>query len=234
MFADVVDDGSCAPALLSRLMSSREEREDVDVPRSDHAEMPSVDRRDLGEAEAFGDGHDGGVDGTQRQVGVAEDEFGGPAPVPGFETDDGQVAVAQRSEECRYGSCACFSREQVAGFGDDGRRQSEDVTTQVGGGEQVHAGAMVAITSQDGCDDWASVDQDHAGRRPRPSARISSTRSDTSDADPSATANQAGGHGRSWPTAVSLALRSETAAGTCSSGSCSTSSRNSSRGVLTW
>ena len=62
--------------------------------------MPPVDRGDLGEAEAFGDGHDRGVDGSQREVCVAEYEFGGPPPVAGFEID-GQVAAGQWSDSTR-------------------------------------------------------------------------------------------------------------------------------------
>lgn len=44
--------------------------------RAHHAEVASVDGRDLFDAETFGSGHDGGVDGTQWQVPVARDQFG--------------------------------------------------------------------------------------------------------------------------------------------------------------
>lgn len=60
MFADVVVDNSCAPALLSRLMSTGQEREGVDVPGSDDADVSPVGRGDLREAEAFGHRYDQG------------------------------------------------------------------------------------------------------------------------------------------------------------------------------
>lgn len=69
--------------------------------------------------------------------------------------------------------------------------------------------------------------------RSNPSARISSTRSDTSSADPSAIPNHDGGHTRGTGTASTRDRNADTTAGTCSSGNRSTSSRNSSRGPLT-
>jgi hypothetical protein len=96
---------------------------------------------------------------------------------------------------------------------------------------------VMTIAGQRGRDDGAGINQDHPVRRPRPSATISSTRCDTSGADPSATANHTDRHCRSRPTSLSRARRasrSDAAAATCSSGTRARSSRSSSRGVLTW
>ena len=88
------------------------------------------------------------------------------------------------------------------------RRRARDAAEQANEHEHQAGrsaeGAPVVVASQGSCHDRAGVDKDHAGRRPRPSASISSTRSDTAGADPSATANHAGGHRRSRSTAVSL------------------------------
>ena len=129
------------------------------MPRPDPGNA-AVDRGDLGKAEALGDGHDRGIDRSQRQVGVAEDEFGGASPVPGFQIDDGQVTVGQRCEECRLGSCACFSCEQVAGFGDDGegRARTSPLRWAAVNGPR---SAMVPVASQGSCDS-GRCRQDHA------------------------------------------------------------------------
>src|SRR5450755_2844815 len=56
--------------------SLREQREGVDMARPDNREMPSIDRGNLGEIQAFGNGNPGGIDRTQRQIGVRPDQFG--------------------------------------------------------------------------------------------------------------------------------------------------------------
>jgi hypothetical protein len=124
----------CSPCRRDPVVS--QQREGTDVSRSDHAEVSPVDRRDLGQSEAFGHGHNRSVDSSQREVAVADDEFGGPAPVFALEVDDRHVTVSQRCEKSGLGRGACFTGQQVAGFGDDRRRYRQHVAAQVCCGER--------------------------------------------------------------------------------------------------
>ena len=100
--------------------------------------------------------------------------------------------------------------------------------SQMRGGEQSHTRPVVNVPGQRRRDNRPGIDQHHAGRRPRPSAMISSTRSETSSDEPSANANHAGGHPPPRPEDTSRDRKSPEAAAICSSGNRSTSRCSSS------
>jgi hypothetical protein len=185
--------------------SLREQREGVDMARPVDREMPSIDRGKLGEIQAFGNGNPGGIDRTQRQIGVRPDQFG---------------------RWLIHFTARCLVPLDTLAW--PGRGNEQPLTGQVSGGEQVHTRTMVDIPGQRCRHDRPGIDQHHAGRRPRPSAMISSTRSEMSSDEPSATANHAGGHDPPRPAVTSRARNSEATACTCSSGSRSTSRCSSS------
>lgn len=144
--------------------------------RVHHAEVASVDGRDLLDAETFGSGHDGGVDGTQRQVPVARDQFGNAQPVRCSNGLDGERPSCQVPEEADLRNGAESSRKQVDHLGDD---QGGDDERAGMGFEKFQRGCVVRVVGVDVGVERPGVD-DERGYRPTSEARISSMRSETS------------------------------------------------------
>lgn len=111
------------------------------MPRADDAEVASIEGRDLGAAKAFGGGYDGGVDGAEREVAVAGDEFGDPQRVGGVEGLDDEVG-GEIAEEARLGLPAEACAEQITNLGDD--EGGDDQRAGVGF-QQLQAGRVVSI-----------------------------------------------------------------------------------------
>ncbi len=75
---------------------SGQQREAVDVPGAYDAEMPAVERGDLGDAVTFGERDDGSVNHSQREVGVLVYQLGDVAPLGVQDGFDGQQTVGDR------------------------------------------------------------------------------------------------------------------------------------------
>lgn len=144
--------------------------------RAYDGEMAPIDRRDLGDAEAFGRGDDRRVDGAQRQVAVARDQLGDPQPVGDGDRLDGERATCEVAEKAHLGLCPEAGREQVDDLGDDQDRDDERAWV---GLEQLECGSVVSIVGIDIGVERSGVD-DERGYRATSAARISSMRSETS------------------------------------------------------
>ena len=85
---------------------------------ADRPEVPLVDCRDVGSAEAFGDRDHGGVCRAQREVGVLPDEVGHPGEVLSGGGLDDQLATGQGVEERGLDCGTWFDLEEVGDLGD--------------------------------------------------------------------------------------------------------------------
>ena len=198
---------------------------------SDGGEVTPIECGNLGQTEAFGDGDHGCIGSAQREIGVLIDEFGHPPYVGWNQFDEIKISRRERSQERCLGARPGLALEEVAHFRQNGARDEDPAASQVQRGEQVDAIAMVFIVAERGGYQRAGVANDHR-ERPNPSANSSSTRVEVSVRRPGAMPNQAGGQDR-LVIVVRCLRTSSRAEATCSSGSSSTSRRNSSRSPLT-
>ncbi len=84
-----------------------------------HGEVPPVQGRDFGHAEAFSRCHHCGVDDTEGKIGVLIHEFGRPRQVCRTGLDEGEVPRGQGSHEFGLDLRAGLSSDEIAGLGDD-------------------------------------------------------------------------------------------------------------------
>jgi hypothetical protein len=82
---------------------SREKREGADVIRAYDCKVAPVDRRDLGQAQAFSRRDDGSVNGAQWQVTVPGNQFSDPQPVSDRHWFDHERSVGQVTQEPDFG-----------------------------------------------------------------------------------------------------------------------------------
>jgi hypothetical protein len=108
-----------SPVAVAPLGASREKREGVDMLGAHDAEVSSVDRRDVGDAEALRGGDHRGVDRSERKVAVRRDELGDSQPVSGWYGVDCEHARCQVADESNLRLDAESCREQVRHLGDD-------------------------------------------------------------------------------------------------------------------
>lgn len=123
-----------------------------------HGEVPPVQSGDGGDAEAFGEGDQGGVGSAQAQIGVAAHQLGDPGLIAMFEVLDSQAAVADRVEQPGFRFGAELAVDEVGRFGDD--QGVGDKRPRVGL-EQVLAGLVVGVVGIGG-GGHAGVDQQHS------------------------------------------------------------------------
>ena len=141
----------------------------------DDAEVPSVDGRDIGDAEAFGGGDDRGVYGAERQVVVPRDELDHAERVCRVDGLKYEGAAAEVAEEAGLCLPAEARRQQVRDFGDDEGGDDERPGVRL---QQFEAGGVVRVVGIDVRVERAGVDDQCDGAI---SARmISSTRSEMS------------------------------------------------------
>ena len=97
--------------------SLRHQREGVDVAETYDGEVAAIDGRDLTDVQSLGRGHDGCVDGAERQVAVPGDQFSDAQPIGGNHGLDAERAVCEVAEEANFGFRTETSTEQVGHLG---------------------------------------------------------------------------------------------------------------------
>ena len=90
--------------------------------RTDDGEVPAVQGGDFGDTQALGQRNDGGIGGSERQIGVLFYEFGDPRVVLGNQVDRFEVAVGHTLEEPGFHVCVTVVVEEVTNLSRDGRR----------------------------------------------------------------------------------------------------------------
>lgn len=86
----------------------------VEVAGSDDAGVPVIERGDRGQAEAFGDRYQPGVNAAEVLVSVLVGQLGDASPVTGGEVLDEQLTVGYRSVERGLGGGTELAVDQPA------------------------------------------------------------------------------------------------------------------------
>ena len=150
--------------------SSGKQRERVHVLGANNREVSAVECRDLMHAEAFGDGHQAGVNAAKSQVGVSLNELGNPPPIRRRQSLDGQVPVGDRAVEPSLGGRSELTLDQPAGLGDDQRGCGQRAGVVL---EQRLAALVIGISVVGRGENDVGVDE--KGQLPNPSASMSSS-----------------------------------------------------------
>jgi hypothetical protein len=106
LFQLVAAFASSSPSLWNDLERGR-------VSRTDHREMPAVERCELHELETFSRGNDGGIHGAEGQVSIDRHELGDPDPVARANRLRDQVPRRQVTQESDFGFRTESRLEQV-------------------------------------------------------------------------------------------------------------------------
>src|SRR5215212_2264568 len=101
---------------------SGEQREDLHVGRTHHAEVAPVEGGDLVGAQALGDGDDGGVGATEAQVGILLDQGRHAADVGDGEIGQVELTGLKAAQELRLGdrATAVATADEMTDLGNDG------------------------------------------------------------------------------------------------------------------
>lgn len=99
----ILDQDDMIPSRWTLKLASRHQREGVDVVWPDDGEV-AVNGCNLSYAQSFGRGHNGCVDGAEREVAVPSDEFSDAQPIGGSYRLDAEGAICQVPEEAHLGS----------------------------------------------------------------------------------------------------------------------------------
>ena len=91
--------------------ASRDEFERVDMAGPNHGEVPTVERGDGGDPEAFGQSDDAGVDQSQPEIGVGLDQLHATLPVGVVQV--GAVSSAELTERKNAASAAGPRRSSI-------------------------------------------------------------------------------------------------------------------------
>jgi hypothetical protein len=110
----------------------------------DRVEVPTVERRDLGDLQPFRDGNDRGVGDAEREALVPAHQVGHPAQVPRRDVALAEVAGGDRLDEVDLGVRPDVLANQVARLGDYVRRDQQFVGTR---GQQCRAAEVVGIVA---------------------------------------------------------------------------------------
>lgn len=139
------------------------------------AEVPPVDRRDLGLAEAFGRRDDRGVDRSQRKIVVLRHQFNHAERVGRMDRLEHESTLCEVTEEARFGLPAQTRAQEIGDFRHDERWDDQWAGVRL---QQLKARRVVRVVRVDVCVQRAGVDDQ---RDDADSARmISSTRSEMS------------------------------------------------------
>lgn len=87
--------------------------------------MTTVDSSDLPDAQTFGSGHDGSVDGAEWQIPVAGNQLGDSQPVGNRDRLDAKPPTSEIAEEADLGFDPQTSPKEVHDLGDDEGRHDE-------------------------------------------------------------------------------------------------------------
>lgn len=173
-----------------------EQRERLDVAGTHHSEVPLIEGRYLADRETLGQGDHRCVRRAQRQVVVAAHQLSHADEVRGCQVDDLEVSSTDRVQELRLDLGAHPCGQHVADLSDDGLWDEQPSARQPQPTEQFRARMVVIVVAGGSRDQWARVAENHERRRPKPSARYSSTFRAMSVRPPFATPapKNAGGH----------------------------------------
>lgn len=139
----------------------RKKRESLGVARTDNGEVPSIQRGDFGDVQAFGQGYYGRVGDSERQVGVLLDQLGHPCVVLRSQVDRFEVAVGYALEEPGFDVGVTVMIEEVADLSSDRCRQEESALGKAKAGQQLVAGMVGVVLGDRGSDNRTSVEDDH-------------------------------------------------------------------------
>jgi hypothetical protein len=145
------------------------------VPRSDDAEMATIEGRDFGGIEPLRGGDHRGIDGAQRQVTVFGDELSDANRVAGVQWLDCKAPAGKVAEEANLGLPAQARPDQIGDLGDD--KGGDDERAGMGF-QQLKAGGVMGVVGVDVGVEGPCVDDQRDGAISE--ARISSIRSETS------------------------------------------------------
>jgi hypothetical protein len=126
-------------------------------------EVTAIERRDLGDPEPLGNGHDGSIGRTEREVGVDLDQLRHSFVVDQLKIDDRERLLHDRAQERGLDLRAARTAEQVADLGDNRRRHEDRAPGNVQTGEQVRARPVVLVVAISGRNQRTRVADDHSG-----------------------------------------------------------------------
>lgn|GEM_PF-2814602 len=126
-------------------------------------EVAVVERGDLGDVQALGDGNHGGVGGAEGKVAVDVDEIGGAGVVVESLVDDGERSSDDGPQECRFDARSTGTTQQVSDFCDHRCRHEDLASGEMQRGEQIGARAVVVVVAVGGGHERPGVTDDHSG-----------------------------------------------------------------------
>lgn len=116
---------------------------------SDDCEVAVVERGDLGQLVAFGEGDDRGVNEAESEIGVCGNQFDGALVVDADRVDDREPGAGSQREEACFGGRAEAGFDQPGSFGDDGRGNREiGPGAQQGGASSVVGSSRSAVATK--------------------------------------------------------------------------------------
>ncbi len=139
------------------------------VARAHDAEVAMVDRGQGAQRQALSHGDHAGVDQSEVEIGVADNQLGAAGPVLRHEIDQRQIAGGDRAHESRFGRRTQPRTDHPGGFG--GYRSREQQLLAMTIGEQIGRSLVPAIISIGRSDEHAGVDNDAASRTHPPAER---------------------------------------------------------------
>lgn len=157
------------------MISGREERERLDVPRADDAEVTAVEGRKGRGTEAFSQGDDGRVDRAEPEVGVRLDELGHAFQVSTRERLELHVSARCAAEESRLRLRPERPRDQVAGLGEPEGRNDERA---LGIPKELKARGVIRVVADGRSDEDARIYDERDGSNPSASSCSSARRAE--------------------------------------------------------
>jgi hypothetical protein len=114
------------------------------VRRPNDGEVLTIERRDAAFIKPLRGGNHGCVNGAERQITIASDEFRNPQPVGRSDGFDGEFACGEVCQETHLRLETNPGAEQVNDLGDNERRDDQRARMRL---EQLKAGLVVPVVS---------------------------------------------------------------------------------------
>ena len=137
------------------------------MSRLHDGEVPAIQGGDLACAQPLGNGYHCGVDGSESEIGVGLDEFGGTLEVDGTDVFYGELSRDEASQELGFHARPSSCREQVGHLRDHKIGDDERLADLF---EPRDALAMVWIIAKSSRYQRSSVNDDDDGAQTNPSA----------------------------------------------------------------
>lgn len=138
-------------------LASGQQLERVGVDGTNDREMTMVERRDLSDLQAFGQGDHGRVDGSERQIAVGPHELDDPRPVLRVDSHRFQCALGDIPEDVQLRVGADTPAHEVRDLREDENRHEERSGVAQ---QESQARFMVAVARVDGRDQRAGIDDE--------------------------------------------------------------------------